>query len=502
MKENIYIGSPSHPVTHSDFFNEINGALGDQSRSPNAQPVTQLTPAQAEAAAGMLEFGQGMTQHALATLSGYAGVGKTTVLAHVVQRLVDAGVACIVLAPTHKALSVLAEKLGDAAVEMSTLHAALAMKVKDLPDGLQETQDTGEPGSLKDFELAIIDEASMVSASMFATALHKRGRCKLLFVGDPAQLPPVDQSKAERGAGAREQLQLSPAFGDQVRLQWRMTEVVRQARENPIIRLATAARQCIELGAEFSLQVMNRELRAGDEGFMAMQPGGVVELSRLVADAIQHGQDTRALALDNNSVQAINANVHAMIHPGQGDYPEGTMLIAQEGFNAWLPESIVLPKWKRMAVRNSALLTALDCAQVQHPDEPSRPAYRLTLEQDGGGRLVCWVAIDQRQWQADISAHFAQYRMLKLRESQAQGGEARSIREQARKESAAGWELKARFAPLRYAYAMTVHKSQGSTFDAVVLDWESFQKSRDVRLRNRLAYVALTRTRRFAVVCA
>ena len=84
----------------------------------------------------------------------------------------------------------------------------------------------------------------------------------------------------------------------------------------------------------------------------------------------------------------------------------------------------------------------------------------------------------------------------------AAGGEARSLREAASESSAAGWALKARYAPLRYAYAMTVHKSQGSTFDAVVLAWDSFQKSRDVQLRNRLAYVALTRTRKFAVVCA
>jgi len=464
--------------------------------------MTTLTPSQAAVAEQIFGYCSPDSPHFLATLSGYAGVGKTTVVAHVVQKLCERFARIVVLAPTHKALSVLSEKLGDVETATATLQSALALKVKDMPDGQQETEDTGEPGSLREYTLAIVDEASMVSAGMFATALHKRGRCKLLFVGDPAQLPPVDQSKAERGAGSREQLQLSPAFGDQVGLHWRLTEVVRQAQENPIIRLATAARQCIELGTEFSLQVMSRELRWGDEDFLAIQPGGIAEVSRLVADAIQHGQDTRALALDNNSVQAINANVHAMVYPGQGDYPKGTLLIAQDGFNAWLPESIGMPKWQKASVRNSALLTVVDCADERHPAETSRPAYKLTLEADGGAQVVCWVAVDQRQWQADISAHFAEYRMLKLRERQAVGGEARALREQASDESASGWALKARFAPLRYAYAMTVHKSQGSTFDAVVLDWGSFQKSRDVQLRNRLAYVALTRTRKFAVVCA
>lgn len=462
----------------------------------------ELTPSQAAVAASMLDFCRDPHgTHAIATLSGYAGVGKTTVVAHVVEALAAKHLSIVVLAPTHKALAVLSEKLGDVEVAKATLQSALALKVKDMPDGQQETEDTGEPGSLRDYHLAIIDEASMVSGSMFATALFKRGATKLLFVGDPAQLPPVDQAKGQGGI-RQEGLQLSPAFGDQVPLHWKLTEVVRQAQDNPIIRLATAARDCIEHGTEFGLQAMGRELREGDDAFLAMQPGGVLEVARLVADAIKHGQDTRALALDNNTVQAVNAHVHAMVHPGQGDYPQGALLMAQDGFTGLDPSTVGILKRVKVPVRNSALLTVLDCTDERHPDEPGRAAYKLTLEAEDGEQLVCWATVDQRQWQVDISEHFAEYRRLKLREKMTGGSEARSLREAASSASAAGWALKARFAPLRYAYAMTVHKSQGSTFDAVVLAWDSFQKSRDVQVRNRLAYVALTRTRRFAVVCA
>lgn len=466
----------------------------------------ELTPSQAAVASQIFDFcSHGSSPHSMATLSGYAGVGKTTVVVYVVQKLLCDGFdRIIVLAPTHKALSVISAKLGNDKVSTATLQSALALKVKDMPDGQQETEDTGEPGTLRDYSLAIIDEASMVSAGMLATALHKRGRCKLLFVGDQAQLPPVDHSKSERSAGgSREQLQLSPAFGDLVPLHWKLTEVVRQAQENPIIRLATAARQCINEGREFNLQVMSQHLREGDDAFLAMQPGGVPEVSRLVADAIAHGHDTRALAFDNATVQAVNANVHAMVYPGQGDYPVGTLLMAQDGFTGSAPGTENLPKRTNVAVRNSALLTVHSCVEQAHPHERSRPAYKLELDSDGE-RVVCWVAVDQRQWQADISESFAEYRRIKLREQMTHGScsEREALRKQASATSQAGWTLKARFAPLRYAYAMTVHKSQGSTFDAVVLAWDSFQKTRDIQLRNRLIYVALTRTRKFAVVCA
>lgn len=458
-----------------------------------------LTPDQQAVADGMLAFCAGRTPHAVATLAGYAGVGKTTVVAAVVRALARDGLPIAVMAPTHKALSVIGDKLAGAQVEAMTLHSALALRVSERPDGMQEITDSGEHGELRNFDLAVIDEASMVSPGLFAAALTKRGRCRLLFVGDPAQLPPVDQDASARRDGA---IALSPVFGEQVPLHWRLVEVVRQARENPIIRLATAARRCIDAGEEFGLQTMADELQPGDDAFMTMHPGGVAEVSRLVADAIAHGHDTRAVAFDNNTVQAINASVHALVYPGRGDYPAGTLLMAQDGFTGLAPGTEMMPVAKRVPVRNSALLTVDGCIESAHPSESGRPAYKLRLSTDEGARLVCWVPVDQRQWQADISERFAEYRRLKLRLQMAAAGERVAIDGAMKAASQDGWALKARFASLRYAYAMTVHKSQGSTFDAVALEWASFQRCRDLQQRNRLAYVALTRTRRFAVVCA
>lgn len=499
MKENSLLRSP---VSGSPADQKPNEYAGSDRRPPTVSgreavsgQSVQLTPSQDAVARELLEFGRGESEHSIATLMGYAGVGKTTVVAHVVHQLAAMGVRIVVLAPTHKALAVLSEKIDDDAVDTMTLQSALALKVSERPDGTQTVVDKGEEGSLRDYHLAVIDEASMVSEAMFSTALIKRRRCKLLFVGDPAQLPPVDKAVPEDAP--RDADGLSPAFGPLVPKRWTMTEVVRQAQGNPIIRVATAARACIDAGQDFSLRTMTENLQDGDDDFMAMQPGGVLEAARLVADAISYGQDTRALAWDNNTVQAINAHVHAMVHPGKGDYPDGTLLMAQDGFPAILAGEV----GTKVQVRNSALLTVRGCSAGRHASDP-REAYEFELEDESGARMRCWFARDQKQWQADISEHFAEYRRLKLREQLAHGPERDALGKQARAASDAGWALRTRFAPLRYAYAMTVHKSQGSTFDAVVLDWTSFQRCRDVQLRNRLAYVALTRTRKFAVVCA
>ncbi len=500
MKETTLLGSPVSGSPFGEKPNESNLLDGDHPRSPFEKPVSasivELTPAQQVVAEQLLEFCRGESEHSIATLMGYAGVGKTTVVAHVVHALAAEGVRIVVLAPTHKALAVLSEKIDDEGVATMTLQAALALKVSERPDGTQTVVDKGEEGSLRDYQLAIVDEASMVSEAMFSTAMIKRRRCRLLFVGDPAQLPPVDKSASDTAQPDADGL--SPAFGPLVPLQWRLTEVVRQAQGNPIIRVATVARGCIDAGAEFGLQTIAEQLQDGDDDFMAMQPGGILDVARLVADAISYGQDTRALAWDNNTVQAINAHVHSMVHPGKGDYPDGTLLMAQDGFTGIMVGEHPV----KAQVRNSALLTVRGCRSARHPVDGAREAYELELEDESGVRLKCWFARDQKQWQADISECFAEYRRLKLREQMAHGPERDAIGKQARASSDAGWALRTRFAPLRYAYAMTVHKSQGSTFDAVVLDWSSFQRCRDIQLRNRLAYVALTRTRKFAVVCA
>jgi ATP-dependent exoDNAse (exonuclease V) alpha subunit len=55
------------------------------------------------------------------------------------------------------------------------------------------------------------------------------------------------------------------------------------------------------------------------------------------------------------------------------------------------------------------------------------------------------------------------------------------------------WELKNLFADVNYAYCLTIHKSQGSTFQNVFVDVPNALTNRNVRERNQLLYVAMTR---------
>lgn len=209
----------------------------------------ELTTAQRTAIDRLTDFAMGRTPHGIATLSGYAGVGKTTVVAQLLDE-VSTALRVLVTAPTHKALAVLGSKLDDTQCELMTTHAALGMKLTELESGEHRLQREGSVG-IADYDLAVVDEASMIHPDLFATMLSARRRCRILFVGDPAQLAPVGSDE------------ISQAFGEVVPLHVRLDEVVRQAAEHPSIRFSIALCEDVAAGRAPSLLKLASLMQAG-----------------------------------------------------------------------------------------------------------------------------------------------------------------------------------------------------------------------------------------------
>lgn len=208
-------------------------------------------------------------------LAGFAGSGKTTLLRRVVE---DHGGTCCT--PTGKAAAVLASKLPKGA-EVKTLHSYLytpdppdpervkhletalaAARAREVKDEIEEKLraedvreletavareqrrlDKNEVNFHPKFDdggdrLVIVDECSMVPAKV-ELDLRRRiswdGRpVRILFVGDPAQLPPVDPAAERRGEPVD--------FFERNAPNAMLTEVHRQAGDSAILRLATAIR--------------------------------------------------------------------------------------------------------------------------------------------------------------------------------------------------------------------------------------------------------------------
>jgi len=158
------------------------------------------------------------TNQPLFRIGGYAGTGKTTVLKEIIER-VPGGAPC---AYTGKAASVLVKK----GIQATTVHSRIYKWVEALGEFQRVPK---EEVRYKHFDL---DEGSMIGGDIFAD-MQFYG-LPILAVGDPGQLEPISKSDVN--------LMKDP---DVV-----LTEIHRQAQDNPIIDLATR----IRLGQDWGLQ--------------------------------------------------------------------------------------------------------------------------------------------------------------------------------------------------------------------------------------------------------
>jgi ATP-dependent exoDNAse (exonuclease V) alpha subunit len=193
-------------------------------------------------------------------LRGYAGTGKTTVVGALVKALKYYNYKSALLAPTGRAAKVITNYSGRKAF---TIHKRIyrrksAMNIDDafrLADNL--ASDT----------LFIVDEASMISDALAGntndTLLHdlvsyvyNTKNCKLMLVGDTAQLPPVG---ADNSPALDVQLMKSE-FALEI-FSFELTDVLRQQKDSGILLNATALRNIIRQGKAVTPKVVTKGYR-------------------------------------------------------------------------------------------------------------------------------------------------------------------------------------------------------------------------------------------------
>ena len=179
-------------------------------------------------------------------LNGYAGTGKTTIIAAFVAALKELGIKPILLAPTGRAAKVLTRYSGETAY---TIHKKIYRErsIADIDSKFSLDYNREKEA------IFIVDEASMLSAHAAEGAVFGTGnllddlvqyvrtgkKCRLMLVGDDAQLPPVGDDYSP----ALDPAELLP-YGD---VEYgTMDEVVRQSQDSGILFNATMLRCMLE----------------------------------------------------------------------------------------------------------------------------------------------------------------------------------------------------------------------------------------------------------------
>ena len=196
---------------------------------------------------GLANFVIKQNEDEVFVIRGYAGTGKTSLIASLVKTLKDKKAKTVLMAPTGRAAKVLSGYSNHPAM---TIHKKI-YRQKKVKDGFAEFS---LDRNMHRDTLFIVDEASMISNQSLDLAIFGSGRllddlvayvysgagCKLILIGDIAQLPPV-------GLDTSEALdpKLMAGYGFPVR-RGELTEVVRQALSSGILANATLIREKLQ----------------------------------------------------------------------------------------------------------------------------------------------------------------------------------------------------------------------------------------------------------------
>lgn len=390
------------------------------------------------------------------SLRGYAGTGKTFLVGELVTQLAEDDNTVTACAPTHKATQVLRAHLEEADVPTQTLHSFLGLRLVPDQDGTYVLEPEGDLG-LYSSGIVVVDEASMIGEQEWTHIQQAPRHLQWLFVGDPAQLPPVNESD-------------SPVFDVPGP---RLETVHRQAADNPIIQMANQVRRCGS--AAF------RSEYDGEAGVaVTRSANGFAEsaLRTFQSEAFHKDATTaRVLAYRNKTVRRYNQRIRqALYGDGADRFTKGEWLMIRE---TWYYNNMpYLKNSEEVRVKKAIVDT------YEADDGSEWKVWRLSVKsvRDSWNRVALVLHEDERE---RFENELERKKMV--------------AKEDPRKWEAY-YELKERFTQVDYAYATTTHKAQGSTFDTVFVDYRDLQACRGPE-QQALLYVAVTRpARRLALL--
>ena len=394
-----------------------------------------------------------------ATLSGFAGAGKTVLLRHLVRRLGPTFSQTVLMAPTHKAAEVLGRKTD---MSVSTVHSVLGLRPE--PDGEGGYNFVQSHGGMKSFapnSLLAVDEASMVPQELYDKLMEVQQQFNLsiIFCGDPAQLPPVNENPS---------LALEHDG-------YKLETIVRQEKDNPIIQTSMEVRESEDAKRyNFTTNV------SGEQGVEVVSSKKDLVYRALQAfdtdEYRKQGDYARILAYRNDEVEKYNKLCRSMLYEGaEEQFIEGEWLVATD---PWYGD-----KGRRDApvIQNSEEF-------VVEGKEPSK-LYGFNT----------WILEISPSPDSEKLKHIE---VLNRDELGRYENKLNELAEKAKKTN--DWEkyydYKEHFAHVDYSFAMTSHKSQGSTFTKTFVDIEDINACPNPSEIQRLKYVAVTRASERLVV--
>lgn len=435
----------------------------------------QATNEQNDIITDISEFITTIGNRSIYVLKGYAGTGKTTLVSSLVKSLPVVAKRHVLMAPTGRAAKVLAKYSKRAA---STIHRKIYWIRTNKSGNTYITRKENTHTNT----IFFVDEASMISENNekafgnrsllddLIEYVYEGLDCKLILIGDTAQLPPVH-------------LEVSPALNEEILerksnkqiISRELTEVVRQKENSLILNNATLIREKIaKEDYTFPSIITNNEVIRINTG---------EDLQDALESAYSNNgiNNTSVICRSNKRANLYNQQIRAKIRWQENEISSGDMLMVVRNNYFWLDESskagfiangdiIMVTKINETIERYGFRFARASVEMVDYPNEKNLDLLLLldTLTSESPT-----ISYDQYQkLYKEISKDYKGQKEINKKIKEDEFFNALQI---------------------KFAYAITCHKSQGGQWENIFVDMGYFTDQMLDKAYLRWLYTAITR---------
>tara|TARA_R110002050_G_scaffold10592_4_gene36206 strand:- start:1800 stop:3233 length:1434 start_codon:yes stop_codon:yes gene_type:complete len=416
-------------------------------------------------------------------LKGFAGTGKTTIVGTIVTNLWKTTMKAVLMAPTGRAAKVMSNYSGTQAF---TIHRKIYFPKKQSGGGVQFVLSPNKHRNT----IFIVDEASMISDTCTDSKLMENGsllddllmyvysghNCKLILIGDTAQLPPVHLNISP----ALDEDQLSLNYNKEV-IKLELDEVVRQAEDSGILVNATNLREQLqnEFFDDFKFSVSHYT------DIVRLVDGN--DIQEAIDDSYsQNGKEETAIIVRSNKrANLYNGNIRNRILYLENELATGDYMMVVKNNYFWLK-----PTSEAGFIANGDIIEVLEIfsikelygfkfaeVKVKMVDYPNQKPFETvllldtimaetpSLSYDDGNRLYQEVMKDY----ADEKSKYKKFLAVKNNKF-------------------------FNALQVKFSYAITCHKSQGGQWDTVFVEQPYLPNGIDKEYL-RWLYTAVTRAK-------
>lgn len=433
-------------------------------------------------------------------IEGKAGTGKTTIAKEILKEFEDEQI--YVAAVSHKAKGVIKSSFGDDTRGKKFFSIAGLLGMKGINDN--DTQTTKFQVGLKvplldnPPALLVIDEASMITEDVLKKIIDINSSIsrpfQMLFLGDIGQIQPIRDEQSEFYRTHKDLLnKKSDIFNSKHKS--KLITRVRQGEANPILPYAdyfweNSQKENPELNPTQHIVRNNQITDKGSLLFSNSEGEVLNSVIKAVKNAVEKGltNHVKIVTYHVNEKTELNQKIHEALFGKDSDYSKGDMLILNSPYD--LPDV-------NATMENSS---EIQIKSIQDTDVDEFGVHTLYLETNGTAytrtgneQKDCVIQVVSRN---DIWLYNQKLQELA---SYAKRQTNRALKKQAWSDF---WEYKGRYADVDFGYAITAHKSQGSTYDIVVVDEKDIMGTTATsnQEKSELIYTALTRPRKTAIV--